>query len=110
MPSLRYLRDFDPAVFGALGSTWLALLEMKANNINAVIGTTRAADARFTIIGLSPKGFMPNGRFCPNRDGSRYASAICASKLSEKATTSPRSGSGTLNVSSVTDKHRMNAA
>jgi hypothetical protein len=100
----------DAEVFGALGSRSLALREIKADNINAVIGTTRAADAKFTIVALSPKGFMPNGRFCPNRDVSRYASAICASKLSEKATTSPRSGSGTLNVSSVTDKHRMNAA
>jgi hypothetical protein len=49
-------------------------------------------------------------RSAARRRESRYASAISGSKLSEKATTSPRSGSGTLNVSRVTDKHRMNAA
>jgi hypothetical protein len=36
-----------------------------------------------------------------------YASTISDSKLVVKATTSLRSGSGTLNVSSVTDRQRM---
>ena len=39
-----------------------------------------------------------------------YASTISASKLVVKATTSLRSSSGTLNVSSVTDRQRMKAA
>jgi hypothetical protein len=60
--------------------------------------------------GTLSEGVYGKRALLPDRDGSGYASAICASKLSEKATTSPRSGSGTLNVSSVTDKHRMNAA
>jgi hypothetical protein len=35
---------------------------MKTNNINAVSGITRAADARFMIIGLSPCGLCQSAR------------------------------------------------
>ena len=39
-----------------------------------------------------------------------YTSTICASRLVMNATTSPRSGWGTSNVSMVADKQRMKAA
>ena len=45
----------------------------------------------------------------PGRETS-YASTISGSRLVMKVMTSPRSGSGTVNVSSVADRQRMKAA
>src|SRR5271165_3521646 len=75
--------------------------EAKTDNVDKDRGRTVGARS-------APRSRPRRG--ATRRRGSRYASAISASKLRAKVTTSPRSGSGTLNVSRVTDKQRMNAA